>query len=111
MTNAPACSSPSTPGERGDDRTDLLQELLALDPQELREVVRRAALVGIHLPGEREEAEFYLPRRFFTCSTIALTDCTSAGVRSAIAWARASWSGFRSSSRKGLGASLYFGTS
>ena len=61
MTNAPACSSPSsvsasTSGERGDDRTDLLQELLALDPQELREVVRRAALVGIHLPGEREEA-------------------------------------------------------
>ena len=56
MTHAPACPRPSTPGERGDDRTDLLQELLALDPQELREVVRRAALVGIHLPGEREEA-------------------------------------------------------
>lgn len=56
MTNAPACPSPSTPGERGDDRTDLLRELLALDPQELREVVRRAALVGIHLPSEREEA-------------------------------------------------------
>ena len=61
MTNAPACPSPSsvsasTSGERGEDRTDLLRELLALDPQELQEVIRRAALVGIHLPGEREEA-------------------------------------------------------
>lgn len=61
MTNAPACPNPSktvasASGERGDDRTDLLQELLALDPQELWEVVRRAALVGIHLPGEREGA-------------------------------------------------------
>ena len=56
MTNAPACPGTSASGERGDDRTYLLQELLALDPQELQEVIRRAALVGIPLPGERGEA-------------------------------------------------------
>lgn len=56
MTNAPPVPAPSTSGERGDDRTHLLRELLALDPQELQEVVHRAALVGIHLPSEREEA-------------------------------------------------------